>query len=210
MAALLALVSRLTGLSPFLARLALAGGLAAAIVAGWGLHQWRAGVSVREAREAGEAAGKAAERAAWIEMRDEETRRRNAANAWARADGDTRIAALRAESDALADLVEELTHESLEADDRSRIALGADGVRRIAAVGRGGLCGPRAPAGRVGRADRPAGGAACRAMTEAEVEAAWIKDRRSLVVGASRHRALIGWITARDAALRGDPLRLAP
>lgn len=47
-------------------------------------------------------------------------------------------------------------------------------------------------------------------MAQAEVERAWAADRAALVTGRKRHRALVDWITARDAALRGGPLRLTP
>ncbi len=49
-----------------------------------------------------------------------------------------------------------------------------------------------------------------RAMIQSEVERAWSADRAALVTGRKRHRALVDWLTTRDAALRGGPLRLGP
>ena len=203
---LLSVLAERLGLTKAMGRLASVVGVIALLLAAWGTHEWHASTVVSEAREA----GKSAERAAWIAERDEETRRRNAANGWARIEGEATVSSLRAENAALAQLIEDLSHEALADPGRDGLALLAGSVQRIAAIGRGGLCGARAPAGRSGRAPGGSGGAACRAMTRAEVEAAWIADRRALVDGKRRHGALAGWLAKRDAALAGAPLRLRP
>lgn len=134
MTSLLAIVARLTGLSPLFARLALAGGLVAAIVAGWGLHQWRAGVAVREAREAGEAAGKAAERAAWEAVVAEERRRQADIAEKMNERAVLEAARLRTERDDLAKRLEDLDHEALADPTGDRVCLSPGGVRRLDAI----------------------------------------------------------------------------
>ncbi len=42
-----------------------------------------------------------------------------------------------------------------------------------------------------------------RELTQGDVERSWKADRASLVIGRKRHRALVDWYAARDAALMG-------
>lgn len=153
-------------------------------------------------------AGVAAERAVWVDRVDREERRQDDANARAIAAARAEVTQLREREDALATLLEDLDHEATLAPARDAVALPADSVRRIAAVGRSGRCEARAATGGTGRADRRPGSAACRAMTVAEVEDGWRRDRATIVEAQRRTAALGRFYAARDAGLRGGPLWL--
>ncbi len=134
MGALVALFTRLTGFSPLIARLSLVGALLVALAAGWGLHQWHAAAIVREAREAGEAAGRAAERAAWEAVVAEELKRQADIAEKMNERATLEAARLRTERDDLAKRLEEIDHEALADPDRDRVSLSAGGVRRVDAI----------------------------------------------------------------------------
>lgn len=184
------------------ARLVSVGSLVLAALAGW---LW-----VVQALDEARADGRLAERAVWIDRSDREERRQDGVNAAAIAAARAEVIHLRRESDGLASLLEDLTHEADLAPDRNRIALPPDSVRRIAAVGRGGRCEALRPAGGAVVAGGRAGATACRAMTVGEVEDAWRRDRATIVASRETSAALRRFYADRDAGLRGGPLRLAP
>lgn len=182
------------------ARLVSVGSLVLAGIAGW---LWVV-VALDEAKEA----GAAAERAAWVDRADREERRQDGANAAAIAAARAEVIHLRAQSDALAATLEDLTHEADASPDRDSIALPAASVRRIAAIGRSGRCEALRPAGGASGAGAGPRASACRAMTVAEVEDGWRRDRATIVALQRRFPALVRFYVDRDAALRGAPLRL--
>lgn len=185
------------------ARLVSVVSIALAALAGW---LWIVS-ALAEAREA----GATSERAVWSALVDEERRRQSAANATATAGANAEVLHLRRENDALAATLEDLTHEAEADPGRDAVALPSASVRRIAAIGRGGRCEARPAAGGTGRAGARPGAAACRAMTVAEVEAAWSRDRATIVEAQRRTAALGRFYEARDGALRdGQPAGAKP
>lgn len=178
------------------ARLVSVVSIALAALAGW---LWIVS-ALAEAR----ADGVSAERAVWADRVDREERRQDGANATAIAAARAEIIHLRTQSDALAALLEDLTHEADVSPDRDHIALPADSVRRLAAVGRAGRCEALRPAARTAGSGGRSGGSACRAMTVSEVEDGWRRDRATIVEAQRREAARARFYEARDGVLRGD------